>query len=230
MAKTWKIPGLILLVGAVTLTGCSRGVNRSVDVSQGDYYTEEEFKNLSSEQRDAYCQGLAAELESLEGQAQEARAEARANQNELAAKREEARRLKERADALDSEVSALQKQIDELESLPKSYTVVKGDFLYRISEYPYIYSDPLKWPRIYRANRSVIGEDPNLIYPDQVFTIPRDWPDNHTVVQDEYLSRIASYWEVYDDPMQWPKLYEANKDQISDPDLIYPEQTLKIPR
>jgi len=28
----------------------------------------------------------------------------------------------------------------------------------------------------------------------------------------------------------WPKLYEANKDEIKDPDLIYPGQRLRIER
>ena len=46
----------------------------------------------------------------------------------------------------------------------------------------------------------------------------------------EYLSLIASYWEVYGSAKRWPDLYRANEGQISDPDLIYPEQVLSIPR
>ena len=91
-----------------------------------------------------------------------------------------------------------------------------GEFLQKISEYERIYADPLKWPRIYRANKDLI-DDPNLIYPDWELTVPRDWPRTWTVKQDEYLSRIASYWEVYGDGTEWPRIYEANRDQISDP-------------
>jgi nucleoid-associated protein YgaU len=29
---------------------------------------------------------------------------------------------------------------------------------------------------------------------------------------------------------QWRRIYEANRDQIEDPDLIHPGQKLKIPR
>lgn len=44
------------------------------------------------------------------------------------------------------------------------------------------------------------------------------------------LWRIAEYSEIYNDPFQWPKIYSANKDQIKDPDLIYPGQVFQIPR
>lgn len=44
------------------------------------------------------------------------------------------------------------------------------------------------------------------------------------------LWRIAEYSETYGDPFQWPKIYSANKDQIKDEDLIFPGQTLQIPR
>jgi nucleoid-associated protein YgaU len=50
------------------------------------------------------------------------------------------------------------------------------------------------------------------------------------VIEGEYLSKIASYWEIYDDARQWPRIFEANRDQISDPDLIVPNQVLTIPR
>ncbi len=116
-----------------------------------------------------------------------------------------------------------------LPKLPRTHTVVKGECLYVISGYSQIYNDPLKWPRIYRANKDKI-KDPNLIYPGWVLDIPRGYPSTHTVVLGEYLSKIASYWEIYNDARQWPRIYRANQDQISDPDLIHPDQVLTIPR
>lgn len=44
------------------------------------------------------------------------------------------------------------------------------------------------------------------------------------------LWRIAEYPEIYGDPFQWPKIYSANRDQIKDPDLIFPGQVFQIPR
>ena len=49
----------------------------------------------------------------------------------------------------------------------KTYTVVKGDNLSKIaSKYG------TTWQKLYEANKSVIGSNPNLIYPGQVLTIP----------------------------------------------------------
>ena len=109
------------------------------------------------------------------------------------------------------------------------YTVVKGDYLVKISGYEHIYNDPAKWGIIYRANRDQI-KDPDLIYPNQVFKIPRGLPTSWKVYRGECLWTISSYPEIYNDPFQWPKIYRANTDQIKDPDLIYPNQILRIPR
>ena len=110
-----------------------------------------------------------------------------------------------------------------------TYTIVKGDWLSKIASYNFIYDDMSKWPIIYRANRDNI-KDPNLIYPDQVLKIPRGLPYSWKVYKGECLWKIAGYPEVFDNPAQWPMIYRANKDQIKDPDLIYPNQVLEIPR
>lgn len=109
------------------------------------------------------------------------------------------------------------------------YTIVKGDWLSKIAQYSFIYGDMSKWPVIYRANRDQI-KDPNLIYPDQVIKIPRGLPYEWKVYKGECLWKIAAYQEVYDNAAKWPLIYRANKDQIKDPDLIYPNQIFEIPR
>lgn len=50
------------------------------------------------------------------------------------------------------------------------YVVKSGDYLVKIARAKY--GDGSKWRRIYNANRSVIGGNPNLIYPGQKFKIP----------------------------------------------------------
>ncbi len=109
------------------------------------------------------------------------------------------------------------------------YTVLKGETLSKISGYSFIYNDISKWPIIYRANRDQI-KDPNLIYPNQVLKIPRGLPYTWKVYKGECLWKIASYPEVYGSGVKWPVIYRANQDQIKDPDLIYPNQILQIPR
>ncbi|MBI2881174.1 MAG: DUF4398 domain-containing protein [Candidatus Tectomicrobia bacterium] len=54
--------------------------------------------------------------------------------------------------------------------------------------------------------------------------------DRHRVVQGESLWKISGYAQVYNDPFQWPLLYRANREKISDPDLVYPDQELSVPR
>ncbi|ABA88289.1 LysM domain lipoprotein [Syntrophotalea carbinolica DSM 2380] len=46
----------------------------------------------------------------------------------------------------------------------------------------------------------------------------------------ETLWTIASQREIYGDPLLWPLLYQANRDQIRDPRQVYPGQSLSIPR
>ena len=49
----------------------------------------------------------------------------------------------------------------------------------------------------------------------------------YTVKKGDSLSRIAE--EFYGDPMLYPRIFEANRDQLSDPDKIRPGQKLRIP-
>ncbi len=49
----------------------------------------------------------------------------------------------------------------------------------------------------------------------------------YVVKSGDSLSKIAK--EVYGDANRWPEIFEANKDKIKDPNLIYPGQELRIP-
>lgn len=121
-------------------------------------------------------------------------------------------------------------------SLPKPkhdlYSVVRGDCLWRIAGKNEIYGDPWKWLRIWSYNKTQI-KDPDLIYPKQQFTVPRQLSkDEYLVVKGDNLKKIAGRPEVYGDPFQWTKLYQANKSGqfLSEPSQLYPEQILSIPR
>ena len=62
--------------------------------------------------------------------------------------------------------------------LPSSYTVrlimERRDCFWRIAAYPFVYNDPWKWKTLYEANKTILEDpnNPNLIAPGQVFTIP----------------------------------------------------------
>ena len=108
-----------------------------------------------------------------------------------------------------------------------NYEVAKGDHLWGISSKEEIYADPYMWPRLYRANREQIN-DPDMIYPKQVLTVPFGVAENqYLVTSGDFLSGIAS--AVYDDPTQWHRIYKANATQIVEPNMIFPAQVLEIP-
>lgn len=49
----------------------------------------------------------------------------------------------------------------------------------------------------------------------------------YTVARGDSLSKIAK--TVYGDANRWREIFEANRDQIENPDLIHPGQVLKLP-
>lgn len=63
-------------------------------------------------------------------------------------------------------------------------------------------------------------------------TAPKAAPNNpyaqyYVVKKGDSLSKIAE--EVYGDKMLYPKIFEANRDTLSDPNKIKPGQKLLIP-
>lgn len=81
---------------------------------------------------------------------------------------------------------------------PDSYTVVRGDSLWKISGKEIIYKNSLMWPLIYKANRDKI-RDPDLIYPKQVFAIPRNYSQEeaNTAIK---RARTRGPWRLGDGP------------------------------
>ena len=49
----------------------------------------------------------------------------------------------------------------------------------------------------------------------------------YTIQSGDTLSKIAK--EYYGNAMDYPKIFEANREVIEDPDLIYPGQKIRIP-
>src|ERR671932_1236731 len=60
-------------------------------------------------------------------------------------------------------------------------------------------------------------------------TAPRTYEQQktYTVVSGDTLSKIAK--REYGDPEKWHAIYQANRDKIGNPDLIYPGQVLTLP-
>ncbi len=58
--------------------------------------------------------------------------------------------------------------------------------------------------------------------------MPSDDVDFYTIVKGDTLSGIAK--EYYGDAMKYPVIFEANREVIKDPDLIFPGQKIRIPK
>lgn len=52
---------------------------------------------------------------------------------------------------------------------------------------------------------------------------------SYEVVRGDHLWGIAKKKEHYSNPFAWPMIYKANRDQIKNPDLIFPKQIFQIP-
>jgi len=104
---------------------------------------------------------------------------------------EEARLAEERR--LREEQERLRREEEELlRRFPPVYTVEGGDSLWKITGMQQIYGHPKYWPIVHDANSGQIA-DPDLIFPGQELTIPRDI----TVVEmDEKLGVLWLHYTV----------------------------------
>lgn len=59
-------------------------------------------------------------------------------------------------------------------------------------------------------------------------SVPADATRTYTVEAGDSLSKIAQ--REYGDAGKWQRIYAANRNLISNPDLIHPGQVLTIPR
>jgi hypothetical protein len=53
---------------------------------------------------------------------------------------------------------------------------------------------------------------------------------NYLVQKHDCLWAIAGKPGIFGDSLDWPLLFKANRDEIKDPDLIYPDQNLMFER
>jgi hypothetical protein len=79
---------------------------------------------------------------------------------------------------------------------------------------------------VVEETETVVVSDPMELYKAEYDALPV----SHTVTKGECLWWISEYKHIYNDPFMWPLIYKANRDQIKNPDLIYPGQQFEIPR
>ncbi|MBU4210517.1 LysM peptidoglycan-binding domain-containing protein [Patescibacteria group bacterium] len=110
------------------------------------------------------------------------------------------------------------------------YTVVKGDSLWKIAERKYgngnAWTDLASVNGLATADFLLVGQKIKL--PDLDFEGDLANISEYVVEKNDSLSKIAL--RAYGDMFAWEKIWEANKDTISNPNLIEIGMTLSIPR
>jgi nucleoid-associated protein YgaU len=82
-----------------------------------------------------------------------------------------------------------------------------------------------------KAWRAAIADhEASIDFTNEEESQPNNIPTSYTVTEGENLFAIASRKKIYGDPLLWPLIYKANRDQIKNPQQIYPGQRLTIPR
>lgn len=167
------VPAVVVLFAG----GCGGSKERRVNVSAGEYYSEDELVLLSDGTRSSYCNDLGKVRTSAQ-QEFEAKTQELAETNEriktVSARRTELDR--ERVQ-LDMEIQSINDQITRVKALPDSVKIRIGESLETIAALPEVYNDAGKWWRLLEANKHVIL-DPYYCLADTMIAIPRDWPAN----------------------------------------------------
>jgi nucleoid-associated protein YgaU len=122
---------------------------------------------------------------------------------------------------------------------PRTYTVNAGDYLWSIAEK--IYGSGYNWVDLAKANKL---ENPSLLYVGTKLTVPNVKSNvltgqntqtqtsspitgsSYVVVKGDYLWDIAV--RAYGDGYKWVEIAKANN--LTNPDLIFSENILKLPR
>ena len=82
-----------------------------------------------------------------------------------------------------------------------------------------------------KAWRAAIADQEAIIdFTSDEESHPKSKSTSYTIIEGESLFTIAGRKKVYGDALLWPLIYKANRDQIKDPQQIYPGQRLTIPR
>ncbi len=82
---------------------------------------------------------------------------------------------------------------------------------------------PEFWDRLTALNDKIKSMQNTIANAGMTYTVGT-WAKNR-----DCLWNISKKKTIYDNAWMWPKIWQGNRDQIKDPDVIHPGQKLKIP-
>lgn len=152
----------------IVIGGCASHTRpaRVADVAKGDYYTSEEIKGLSQEERDRYCRALDDQIAKIRFEA--ARYDLQADSLKLLSDS-----LRTANSKLTSQIRDLDNEIRQLRLARRSattYVVKAGDTLQTISSA--VFGTPDRWREIFEANKGSIATPDSRLVPGLRLVIP----------------------------------------------------------
>jgi nucleoid-associated protein YgaU len=218
-----KIIGVLLLA---TLVAGGSFSARAQEMNKEEWQKAMQAATQERDELTTKIRNLEETIRGLEGQTGQARIDYERALDELYAlvgsNRTAAAEYAERLGVLEANADALARLTDaellarsgEVEQLTRE---VKGMWENKLSLLPEF------WDRLSVLNERVNGLNATLGGSSKVYTVGT-WSRDR-----DCLWNISKKPEIYDNAWLWPKIWQGNRDQIKDPDLIYPGQKLKIP-
>mgnify|MGYP006290752029 CR=1 FL=1 len=213
------------------------------------YLSEEEYEDLSKAERENYNQNLLDEMDKLmeeKTEALENKEEYKKEIKELKAELSELNneyetvksRIMRKLGITEADLASIQNKIEYFNSKLSEWNNLTDDELWDykksirglIKEYNnYRDTNPAKAPQ-FRNEFSDLDRRIKRLENNLENARPKYYEDKYTVKRGDYLSKISGYDFIYNDPSKWGIIYRANRDKIKDPNLIYVDQILNIPR
>lgn len=137
----------------------------------------------------------------------------------------------ERGSLLQDNTTGSGTEVASADAAPQHHIVESGDNLWNIAKENL--GSGSRWTEIYDLNKSVVGDNPNLIFKGTDLKLPG--VENAASGADNYVVQSGdNLWNISKDHLgggqNWHAIYDQNAHVIgSNPDLIHPGQNLAIP-
>ena len=136
----------------------------------------------------------------------------------------------EKAAAYRAEIEAAESKADELSKLSDADLVARGSEVSDLdAKVKSLWENKLSlipefWDRLTALNEKIKALEATLAGQVQVYTV-KTWAKDR-----DCLWNISKKKDIYDNAWMWPKIWQGNRDQIKDPDVIHTGQKLQIPK
>jgi nucleoid-associated protein YgaU len=136
----------------------------------------------------------------------------------------------EKAAAYRSEIEAAEAKADELSKLSDADLVARSSEVSDLdAKVKSLWENKLSlipefWDRLTALNDKIKTLEATLAGQVKVYTV-KTWAKDR-----DCLWNISKKKDIYDNAWMWPKIWQGNRDQIKDPDVIHPGQKLQIPK